>query len=93
MKGKVKQWIEELVFVLFDLIQVIAQSGKRTACAGGYTEWAKDIGPVTFLYNGDDSLGAVQLQVLGVVLFSSWDEVEGIGYSFGVRWPSNEIPF
>jgi len=75
---------------LAGVVEQIAQTGQETPCAMGYIEWARDVGPITFLYNGCCELGETEVQVFGHAVFHTYSDVYG---EFGASLPGLRVTY
>lgn len=58
-------FIRRLAWAVYDYTCARAVKGQRTPCAAGFYEYARDIGPVTFLLNTDGVLATSEVQPFG----------------------------
>ena len=67
----VMRWINHMV-------ERIALTGPQVCCALNFTEWARDIGPIAFLFNSNYELGDTEIQVFGKPVFHAYDDAYGV---------------
>lgn len=83
---------------LAGIVYDIACLGEYTACAGGFYEMVREIGPFVFLYNTDGyDLMDTEIQLLGYVLFHSTHSMDWEDYAFPLikidgSWRSENVP-